>query len=291
MIEAANVVKRLRPFLGIVYALLALHSAAQTAPESLPVDALVPAKSEEGKWGFQDRDGEFRIPPQFERVKRFSEGLAPVALHKKFGYVDTSGRVVIAPQFVNADPFSDGLALVYTTWGMNIFGRTEGWDLFRRAGYIDHSGKFVIGPRFVENASSFWEGVVAFQPRGVSPGNAKWGYLDKSGKWTIKPQYDVAGDFSEGLAAVAIWPKKGANSQSWGPWGYIDHAGEFVIPLQFRAAHPFKNGVATVSVWNEDASRPGSRRKCIDKQGRFVRCPSTEPRPTAPVGSRPIRTK
>jgi hypothetical protein len=128
---------KLRPFLGIVYALLALHSAAQAVPESLPVDALVPAESEEGKWTFQDRDGEFRIPPQFERAQGFSERLAAVALHKKFGYVDTLGRVVIMPQFVNADSFSDGLALVYTTWGMNIFGRTEGWDLFRRAGYID----------------------------------------------------------------------------------------------------------------------------------------------------------
>jgi hypothetical protein len=127
----------------------------------------------------------------------------------KFGYIDSTGRLVIPLKFAHARPFSEGLALVYTTWGMNIFGRTEGWDLFRRAGYIDHTGKFVIGPRYVENAASFSEGVAAFQPGVASPGNAKWGYLDKSGKWAIKPQLEIAVIFRK------VWqpsqsPKKAA---------------------------------------------------------------------------------
>ena len=63
----------------------------------------------------------------------FSEGLAAVTLHKRVGYVVTNGGMVISPQFVHGEPFHEGVALVYTTWGMNVFGRTEGWDLFRRA--------------------------------------------------------------------------------------------------------------------------------------------------------------
>jgi hypothetical protein len=32
----------------------------------------------------------------------------------------------------------------------------------------------------------------------------KWGYIDKSGKDAIPVQYDLASDFSEGSACVAI---------------------------------------------------------------------------------------
>jgi WG containing repeat len=288
--NAANSSARLVAFVSIL--LLAICGRAQTAPESSgPItknssfsEPLTPVESN-GKWGFQDKSGAFVVPPQFERVKSFSEGLATVELHKKFGYVNTSGHVVIAPQFAYADPFSDGLALVYTTLGMNILG-TEGWDLFRRAGYIDHAGRFVIGPRYVENAASFSEGVAAFQPGAVSPGNAKWGYLDKSGKWAIKPRFDIAGNFSEGLAAVSVSPGKTGDLQKSGHWGYIDHAGELVIPPQFRTAFPFKKGIATVFVWDEGSRRP--HRKCIDKQGSSVTCPPPERRPMIPTASRPI---
>jgi len=31
-----------------------------------------------------------------------------------------------------------------------------------------------------------------------------WGYIDTTGKWFIEPQFDDAGDFSEGLAVVRI---------------------------------------------------------------------------------------
>ena len=78
----------------------------------------------------------------------------------------------------------------------------------------------MIEPRYLENAASFSEGVAAFQP-GAASGNAKWGYLDKSGKWAIKRQFDIAGDFSQGLAAVEILPKKVIDPKKWGPWGYI----------------------------------------------------------------------
>ena len=32
----------------------------------------------------------------------------------------------------------------------------------------------------------------------------KWGYIDKAGTMVIEPQFDRAGSFSEGLAAVKI---------------------------------------------------------------------------------------
>jgi len=275
---------KLSPSYGILAGLLALFCGAQVEPEASgpnpPITAserLTPVKSQDGKWGYRDESGTCRISPQFDAAKNFSEGLAPVALHKKFGYVDTTGKIVISPQFVFAEPFREGLALVYTTFGMNILGRTEGWDLFRRAGYIDQTGKIVIGPRLAENASSFSEGVAAFQPGVAAPGNAKWGYLDKTGKWALKPSFEIATDFSEGLAAVEVSTgKEPGQKQPTYKWGYIDHSGNVVIPPQFYSAMPFRHGIAVVHLWNMQGHL--HPRGCIDKEGKSVdSCPARRP--------------
>lgn len=67
--------------------------------------------------------------------------------------------------------------------------------------------------------------------------NGKYGFIDKTGKVAIPLKYDVAKDFSEGLAAVCL-----------DAWGYIDPTGRVVIPLNYDCAEPFENGNATVSL-------------------------------------------
>jgi len=225
-----------------------------------------------------DKNATSTVPPQFDRVGAFSEGLAVVKLKKKFGYIDTGGRLVIPLKFAGAAPFSEGLALVYTTLGMNLFGKTEGVWLFASAGYIDRSGKFVIEPRLVENASKFSEGLAAFEPGASSWGTAKWGYLNTAGKWELKPSFEIATDFSEGLAAVKISVgKEPGQKEPTYKWGYIGHTGKFVIPPQFYGAMPFSDGVAVVSEWNKYGHL--HPRRCIDKEGNWVdSCPSRKPR-------------
>lgn len=53
----------------------------------------------------------------------------------------------------------------------------------------------------------------------------------------IAPQYEDAGQFSDGLAAV----KKN------GKWGYIDEEGKVVIPFQYELAYDFNEGLAIVA--------------------------------------------
>ena len=73
------------------------------------------------------------------------------------------------------------------------------------------------------------------------PRKGKYGYRDKSGEFVIQPQFDYAGEFSEGLAVVGLG--KFPNTK----WGYINRLGNFVIPAQFEGAHDFSEGMAAVS--------------------------------------------
>ena len=80
---------------------------------------------------------------------------------------------------------------------------------------------------------------------GLSPENVgdKWGYIDKTGKMVIPPLYDRAGDFSEGLAEVEVDDKSGSIK-----WGYIDKTGKMVIPPQYYDTRPFSEGLAAVEI-------------------------------------------
>lgn len=73
------------------------------------------------------------------------------------------------------------------------------------------------------------------------PRKGKYGYRDKVGEFVIQPQFDYAGEFSEGLAVVGLG--KFPNTK----WGYINRLGNFVIPAQFESAHDFSDGMAAVS--------------------------------------------
>ncbi len=82
--------------------------------------------------------------------------------------------------------------------------------------------------------------------------NGKCGYIDKSGKEVIQLKYDFAGDFSEGLAQVVINDK----------WVYIDKSGKEVIPLQYDDAFDFSEGLAAVEL--------NGKYGYIDKSGKEV---------------------
>ena len=82
--------------------------------------------------------------------------------------------------------------------------------------------------------------------------DGKWGFIDKNGKVVIEPQFDDAGDFSEGFAQV----KKD------GKYGFIDKSGKVVIEPQFDNVEYFIEGFAQV----EKDGKYGF----IDKNGKVI---------------------
>jgi hypothetical protein len=104
--------------------------------------------------------------------------------------------------------------------------------------FTNHEGKYgfrdckgtVMIEPQYEIAGGFSEGLAAVAM------NREWGYIDISGKTVIEFKYDAALNFSDGLAAVS----------ENGLWGYIDKTGNTVIPCQFEGAGDFSEGLAPV---------------------------------------------
>lgn len=69
-------------------------------------------------WGFRDKTGKVVIPPKYDEVQDFSNGLAAVGTgriaDRKWGYIDTKGNMVIPQKFSNQPSRFDncGLAMV-----------------------------------------------------------------------------------------------------------------------------------------------------------------------------------
>ncbi|GAB5408190.1 MAG: WG repeat-containing protein [Balneolaceae bacterium] len=147
------------------------------------------------------------------------ETLHPVLLNGKWGYINTAGNMVIEPNYDEAREFSGGFAAVRigTNWG-----------------YVSEESKSLTIPISFSIAGDF-EGDLAPAQR---PGQL-YGFINKSGDFSIAPEFDFAGAFSEGLAAV----------RADGLWGYVSTDGNKVIELAFSDAQSFSEGIAAVETF------------------------------------------
>ena len=122
------------------------------------------------------------------------------------------------------------------------------------------------------------------------------GYIDCDGNVVIPPIYEIAEDFSEGLACVAelgwgkgykfidtngeviISLKDGIRVCGYfheglcvvsvdGKYGFIDRTGAMVIPPEFNWASGFDRGRALVSFGESES---GDNSGIIDRTGRFI---------------------
>ncbi len=104
------------------------------------------------KQGFINRLGEIVIPPRFDYASNFSEGLASVRIGHQWGAIDPTGNLVIPLQFDLIDVFSEGLAIAYTggtVKNSKYYGQTDRLVIDGGMwGVIDKTGNFVISPRF-----------------------------------------------------------------------------------------------------------------------------------------------
>lgn len=207
-------------------------------------DGLAAAEAN-GLWGFINRNGQWLIEPQFNRVGDFSaNGLAPAEINSLWGYINASGQWVITPQFHSAYSFDkNGLAMVFTSDGrggirshgdINVFGQLvtkpqsdnglieAGKD--KKRGFINAQGQWIIEPRFDETKPFSNNNLAAAKI------DSNWGFINPEGQWAVEPKFTEVKPFSKNsLAAVKIS----------GKWGYINASGQWVIEPKYDYAGSF----------------------------------------------------
>lgn len=133
----------------------------------------------------------------------------------------------------------------------------------RKRGYVDQTGKIVIPLKFESVTGDFSEGLAIV----ALNHDDKIGYIDKTGNYVISPQFDEAEDFVEGLAIVKIKDKYGYNK-----YGYINKKGKYVIQPQFNYVTRFYQGLALVEIRNDKTFI--NKYGLIDKTGKYRLKPS-----------------
>ena len=169
------------------------------------------------KWGFMDNKGTTRVPPAFDRVDAFSEGMAAVSKLGKWTYIDNTGKQICDFKFDKAEPFKDRVAEAY--FGSDFV-------------IIDDNGTMSMSDPL--NSNTFFHNGL-----GLSLKKGKYGFINKAGKTVVKRRFTYAEDYSEGTAVVGV-----ASARR----GYIDPKGQFVIPPVFEDALSFSDKLAAVKI-------------------------------------------
>jgi hypothetical protein len=117
-------------------------------------------------WGFINKSGVFIIPPKYENVHDFSDGLAAVQTEREgdWAFIDGTGKVVL--QLATSErvgDFSEGALAVYEQ-------KSDTW------GYIKKDGSWLIVPQF-KQAEQFHDGWAM-----VRVGTSYQNYVNQAGK-------------------------------------------------------------------------------------------------------------
>lgn len=147
-----------------------------------------------GKTGYMNYQGKIKIKPKYLYGYAFYEGLAAAEdKNNHYGYINLKGQFVIKSQFEWAEPFQNGYAKVVTLDGKNK--------------YINKKGNIVVPPKDYEQnlKNEKGEGYKIVAAKYLSKSGIyvnRYGYKNSNGKIVIPCIYNLALDFSDGLALV-----------------------------------------------------------------------------------------
>ena len=229
-----------------------------------------------GKWGCIDKAGKVVIQPKYDGPVEFRSGILALAeVDEKKTLINNKGKTVVEipadTDFGVSGDFENGWGYISVN---NMYGLADenGWvkePQFDHVtiigamawvtknglhGVLKKNGQWFIEPK--ENITKAWgdyKDIICVSDED------KYGYINGNG-WLVSPQYAIAEQFSEGLAAVCV------GDDSYGcKLGYIDETGKMVIEpkLNYSWDPKFYDGLALVG---DDNGKIGF----IDKKGNWV---------------------
>lgn len=207
------------------------------------------------KYGFINKKGEEILPPKYDEIDDFSEGLAMVRVYKrgkssnhaqekyKCGYIDNKARVSIPLKYSDATSFSNGMAKVAVVGDSAIIGVHDNKEWFQPIlhwGLINTSGEVLV-PLKYNKIGDFSRGMA------IAELNGKVGFIDSTGKEVIPLKYDYIQEsgFNSWLGNRFVSVKLNKK------WGFIDSTGKEVIPVKFDEVGYFSEGFVKVKLNNK----------------------------------------
>jgi WG containing repeat len=177
---------------------------------------------DQGKWGFIDATGAWKIRPNFDRCGEiFVHDVVRVWSHDKWGCIDRGGAWVIKPQFTapGYDFDASGHEVVSTTGG-------------RRAGILDAHGQLILPCDFDE--------VVLSRDRAWVRQGRRLGVFGFDGKWInhLKTPWPKAYAMPQPVNTSGVaWFEHASppSSDEQGDWGLITATGQIILTPQLDA--------------------------------------------------------
>lgn len=207
------------------------------------------AQADDGRWGYIDGEGHWRVPPTLQDAGSFSdEGLARFCLEGRWGFVDLAGAVVIAPVFADARPFRNGLSAVLT----DDAGRAS-WRI------IDREGRFTC-PGFFHDISEFGANGLACATQWNQSSNQRLqGFVNSTGQWVIEPCFQRVLPFGDAPVAAA--------SLDGELFGLINARGQWVLEPRYPRIDAFNaQGLA----YFDEPNVPDNGHGYLDARGTVV---------------------
>ena len=107
-------------------------------------DGIAAFLSNDGKWGFINKNGNEIIRAQYSNIYTFTNGMALVVKDDKYGAIDVNGKIVCPIEYKNALGYSEELCAVQSQNGK--------W------GFVDKEGSIIIDLMY-DGVSPFEDGV------------------------------------------------------------------------------------------------------------------------------------
>ncbi len=183
-------------------------------------------------------------------LSHHNEGLINCADEKgNWGFIDINENIVIPYQYKSARPFFEGKAAVWPK--KNGAGKP---NLKEKFSFINSGGDTLFPALFEGSDLRFSEGRCAIWD------NNSYGYIDEKGNIVIPCDLDFGDHFYE---ETAKFKPKGKNSN----YGFINKSGDIIIEAKFQGAGPFKNGLAPI-ITGEDYNN--FLYGYVDKKGNYI---------------------
>lgn len=181
------------------------------------------AVKKDGKFGYIDKFGRFKITPQFSYAYPFSSDEMAIVKDyssNKYGYIDLNGKYLINPVYDKVTSFKN--EVTGQIYELAMVSQNE------KIGYINKSGEQVISCKYLD--ASYFDNGVAFVKDELG-----WRLINSQSNLINDDIYDSVTGFSNNLACVS------KNSKYY----YIARTGEVAFG-DFLYAEPFYSDIALI---------------------------------------------